>query len=421
MRMEELENSRYEKSTDTVERYLLNIIQQYFKDQNIAADSSKEYIIQEAVARLKSEMDYNNLGVMSVTIPSGEVKKGHVTITLEDLEGEPAITDKHTAFNVDFGKTTGTACEGNDPRLSDPRTPLSHTHSVEDILGLEGIINSLGTQFDKVDTFNHSHTNKDLLDKLIYTGKKNVIDLTIIDELDEKVNNTIEEIKQLTLEEIQNCETSIEDINETLREVNAELDNIKRYVENKKDDLIEDIKSYAEQILLEYKTDIINTINSDYVKKSDIRHVIDIAKNVMTYINEQRVPLRTVVSAAEANNGIYEIALGQNILDELARRQINSSNFHDISFKYSIQYTKNNTTYSQPLPFFTRTPSQGFTGLIEGFNEQRTISGYIAGASTGIKAIQINVKALRSNITDAMLSGDLVIEVYSKDICNIYS
>jgi len=40
---------------------------------------------------------------------------------------EPAFT-KNTAFNKNFGTTVGTVCQGNDSRLSDARTPTSHTH-----------------------------------------------------------------------------------------------------------------------------------------------------------------------------------------------------------------------------------------------------------------------------------------------------
>lgn len=36
---------------------------------------------------------------------------------------EPKIASKGTAFNKDFGTTSGTVTEGNDPRLSDARTP----------------------------------------------------------------------------------------------------------------------------------------------------------------------------------------------------------------------------------------------------------------------------------------------------------
>lgn len=43
------------------------------------------------------------------------------------------IFSKNTAFNKNFGTTSGTVCQGNDSRLSDTRTPKSHTHSASDI------------------------------------------------------------------------------------------------------------------------------------------------------------------------------------------------------------------------------------------------------------------------------------------------
>lgn len=39
---------------------------------------------------------------------------------------EPVIASKGSAFNVNFGTTTGTACQGDDSRLSNARTPTSH-------------------------------------------------------------------------------------------------------------------------------------------------------------------------------------------------------------------------------------------------------------------------------------------------------
>ena len=100
MRIEELQNNMYIKSTDSVEKYLLNIIQEYFRDSNEALEGSKEYIIREAVDRLRTEMDYNSLGVLSITLPNGETRTGDVSITLEDLGGEPLISPKLSAFNI---------------------------------------------------------------------------------------------------------------------------------------------------------------------------------------------------------------------------------------------------------------------------------------------------------------------------------
>jgi hypothetical protein len=58
------------------------------------------------------------------------------SVTANQIGAEPAFT-KNTAFNKDFGSTAGTVTEGNDPRLSDARTPLPHTHVSADITDLK--------------------------------------------------------------------------------------------------------------------------------------------------------------------------------------------------------------------------------------------------------------------------------------------
>ena len=49
---------------------------------------------------------------------------------------EPAFS-KNTAFNKNFGTSIDTVCVGNDVRLSDARTPLSHIHLISDITNLQ--------------------------------------------------------------------------------------------------------------------------------------------------------------------------------------------------------------------------------------------------------------------------------------------
>jgi hypothetical protein len=44
----------------------------------------------------------------------------------------PAATTS-TLGGVTYGTTAGTACQGNDSRLSDARTPTSHVHAASDI------------------------------------------------------------------------------------------------------------------------------------------------------------------------------------------------------------------------------------------------------------------------------------------------
>ena len=57
------------------------------------------------------------------------------------LNEKEYMFSKNTAFNRNFGTTSGTVCQGNDSRLSDARTPTAHTHAVSDVSGLETALN----------------------------------------------------------------------------------------------------------------------------------------------------------------------------------------------------------------------------------------------------------------------------------------
>ncbi|MDF2969378.1 MAG: hypothetical protein K0Q93_3156 [Nocardioidaceae bacterium] len=47
---------------------------------------------------------------------------------------------------VVYGTTAGTAAEGNDPRLSDARTPTPHTHPMSDVTGLQEVLDDVPTR-----------------------------------------------------------------------------------------------------------------------------------------------------------------------------------------------------------------------------------------------------------------------------------
>lgn len=125
MNIEKKNNNIYTKELDTMDAYLLNIIKRFFQNDVETINNSAEAIILEAVTRAKKEIRLDGrYGVSSINDRSGAV-----TITAGDIGAEPVILEKHTAFNKDFGTEEDTVCEGNDPRLSDARVPLEHTHS----------------------------------------------------------------------------------------------------------------------------------------------------------------------------------------------------------------------------------------------------------------------------------------------------
>ncbi|QDK03089.1 minor tail protein [Mycobacterium phage SydNat] len=57
------------------------------------------------------------------------------------LTGGGDLTSNRT-LSVNFGSAAGTVCQGNDSRLSDARTPLSHTHTTAQVTGLDTALSS---------------------------------------------------------------------------------------------------------------------------------------------------------------------------------------------------------------------------------------------------------------------------------------
>jgi len=78
----------------------------------------------------------------NLTMETGKTVDG---IDISDIPStyESIISPKNTAFNKSFGTGSGEVCEGNDARLSDARTPLSHVHGNISNGGLIGVTASL--------------------------------------------------------------------------------------------------------------------------------------------------------------------------------------------------------------------------------------------------------------------------------------
>ena len=420
MRMEELANNNYIKSTDTVEQYLLNIVKEYFKDINEAADSSKEWIIQEAVNRLKSEMDYNALGVLSITLPNGETKKGDVTLTLEDLGGEPKIEEKKSAFNVDFGTTTNTACEGNDPRLSDARNPLAHSHEISDVLGLEGAVTSLQGKLQQALNNAHTHSNKNVLDKLEYTGAGNKIDLTIIDTIETKFNQVVQEIRTKIDQYIDDSDETIDKANDDIQEIKNTLNELKMSLKQKFDEAVEQNTNNANQIFDEKKTLLEQELNNKYISRQDAQPMINVAKNAYTFVGRQKIVIKDIIGGITENNPRYNVILDQNLRDKLEARQIDNDKVFDIRFEFSIEYTRNNVRYTIPMPYIDMKTNKQPYAYIYPEVEELTIAGYIKSINMNQSAVNIVFATMPATIDrDIINKGSIICDIYAKEHVNL--
>lgn len=339
MRMEELSNSKYIKSTDTVERYLLNLVQEYFKTVNIASTTSREYVIKRAVERMKEEITFDSIGVLSITLPDGEMRTGAVTITLEDLNGEPLISPKLTAFNVDFGTEAKTACEGNDPRLSDARKPLAHEHEIKDVIGLEGILSTLTGKMERLDGFLHKHTNSNVLDMLVYTGDNSTIDLTILETLEDRVRNMIDEIREDIVDYKEEVQQKINTINTKISEVKTQINEVRQYILDTNKQYYELSKKYTDDTLKEAQKEI-DTILETLVTKAMLVNVVNVANNVYTLAGTMEFDLNTVINFTGGLKQENVIDIDESILTELTKRK---QALKDCQIEIYLQYLDANT------------------------------------------------------------------------------
>ena len=350
MRMEELSDSRYIKTTDTVEKYLLNLVEQYFTNHNVASVTSREYIIKKAIERMKEELSYDDIGVLSITLPSGERRTGAITITLEDLHGEPLITPKLSAFNVPFGDEQNTACEGNDPRLSDERMPVAHNHTIENIIGLEGKLSTIFGKMERINGLSHEHSNKGILDMLVYTGDKSIIDLTLIDTLEDKVNLIVQQIRTEIADYKNTIDAKIAGVNAEIVVVKSQINDLRDFILQKNQEYLTLANQYTDTEISEqnaYIQQIIGTL----MTRDKIQDIIDMAKDTYTLAGTMRF---SIASAIDVGGSLKEYTsekdISSNILSELTARNTSLSN---CQIEALIEYQSGGQTVFAPLPYIT--------------------------------------------------------------------
>lgn len=95
-----------------------------------------------SASKLKNTVTINGVsfdGSANITITAANpftLTRG-TGLTGSDYTGAAATT-----WAVAYGTAAGTACQGNDSRLSDARTPLAHTHTIENTTGLQIALDS---------------------------------------------------------------------------------------------------------------------------------------------------------------------------------------------------------------------------------------------------------------------------------------
>lgn len=277
MNFQERDNNIYEKSNDDrISVYLKNIISRYFDIEKEINDETKEAIIIQAYTRLKQFMaTYTNNFVVSIN-----EKSGSVSISIQDINGEPAFK-KNTAYNKDFCDNDtieqDTIVRGNDIRLSDSREPLIHIHNINDINGLQEEIDKLDV---KLDENRHIHHNKNVLDMLRYTGTNTEIDLVLIEYLIQKCKMAVDGFNDM---DDYMVNTAKKYINE-LMYVTIESKKIIQYIKLNVDSLIDwiqDAKEYTDDNKKNAYEIFISVLN-DYLSKDEYNNIANTLKNAVT-------------------------------------------------------------------------------------------------------------------------------------------
>ena len=398
MRMEELSDSRYIKNTDTVERYLLNLVQEYFKNSNITPTTSKEYIIKRAVERMREEISYDSIGVLSITLPDGEKRTGAITITLEDLNGEPLISPKYSAFNVNFGNEKNTACEGNDPRLSDARKPLQHEHEIKDIIGLEGILSTLNGRIERIGGFAHEHSNKNVLDILVYTGEKTSIDLASIEVLENKIINLIDTIRNEIIDYKNNFNTQTTELNQSIIDTKTEIEEYKIHIKETNQKYYNQSVEYTNIAIVNAQKEIDEVLNN-LMNVDKLQNLLNIANNTFTLVGTMEIDLNAIFNFNNNENQNVYINIDESILKLISQR---NQLLNDCQFEFIMKYIDANTLEniygSFPYVFFNN-------NLIDGSIQVSVVSN---------NQLLFSLDSTTFNISEEIKDARIICNIYSK-------
>jgi hypothetical protein len=292
MKIQQIYENVYIKTPDFLEKEIIKAINKYFMDNKTLNTGSVEYVIREVLSRFVASL----AGQALVTSVNG--KSGAVTLNATDVQAEPIISIKNTAFNKDFGTISGTVCQGNDYRLTDNRYPTAHTHEATDIDNLNAAI-SINQNIIDLTANSHTHTNKSLLDKLVYTGTlPSIIDL--------------KKLENLPLEQIDNSDIIIHMENNAIHITETERDILNTiYTNTEIDGMVVDLQNYIQLKI----TELINSATANADTLGELEVLINSKDGVLTaHANNADVHLSA--EERETINNLYRNDEVDDLLDD---------------------------------------------------------------------------------------------------------
>lgn len=279
MNLKEHNNNTYTKEKSDVEKYLLRIIQRYFDIENNYTQESIEAIIVQSLTRFKRDILKEKGYIFSLNQMTG-----NITLTIQDFGGEYKF-DKNNAFNKDFGVDADTACEGNDPRLSDKREPNKHVHIIDDVIGLRELLESFNTI-----TGTHIHANKNILDMLKYSGSLAEFDLQLLEVLCERISKYYSNLEFQRIELSKYSKKQIEILDGYILTIIQDLENAKLFV-TESINWLDSIYKYITNNTNEFYQDQIDKL-SEYVTKAQVASIIEYFKKAYFVVYENEIAIQ---------------------------------------------------------------------------------------------------------------------------------
>ena len=341
MNLKEHENNQFTKEQDKIEKYLLRIIQRYFDIENNYTKETIENMIIESLTRFKRDLIREKGFLFALNR-----KTGHITLTIQDFEGEYAF-DKNTAFNKNFGVDSDTICQGNDSRLINAREALAHTHIIADMKSLENKLNGI-----KVPEGLHLHSNKNILDILTYTGSRVQIDLILLEYLENAINEYYKNLEYYQRELKSTKNKNIEDITFEFNKISQVLQNAKDILDGTSG-WLQSAYDYTNQQVAVLKTK--TTIDLiKYLPKEQAQSLKELYSKIFFTVIDGEILLDNGPITCISNN-IDETNINEQrtvyhqftnyVLDEI----------QNIRVKLYFRYESNGNTINTQLPFVFKT------------------------------------------------------------------
>lgn len=337
MNLKEHEDQRFTKEQDEVEKYLLRIIQRYFDIENNFTRESIEAIILESLTRFKQFIIAETGFIFSLN-----QKTGKLILTIRDFNGEPAF-DKKTAFNKDFGTTTGTICEGNDIRLSDERETLEHVHILGDITKLS---EELENVVWPTSHFSHTHKDFDILDMITYAGSRVQIDLILLEHLQQAIDEHCEkfiglhqELKVIQKNGLENLQVYLPRLEQVVLNAQELIDNAITW--------LPDIYTYTGSSVQTWKLDALKSLLG-YVTKEQGNVLVEALKKSYYRIANGEISIQDgIVSLipVQDHTNINEVSIAQYDVSNKLQQTNNGK------LKLYFRYDKDGQSITTPLPF----------------------------------------------------------------------